>query len=269
MLMTAKILTLAGVPSDDVLEDVLADLLGPILDLGLEVNNGPVISTETGITPLLAHLREVPRRGITARGSQGLELSIRWHNSHGVLAMAATGSITIVYQHNEMRTEQVESVVRSALTKLHAPLATIEPNNGPFAQQRSAVVEAYQATRPKGEGRFDLAVGLTGFAWKTLLGEPLVEFFTEDALHALPDELASKVDSIWTVSTAADPADLDAQRAGDAAVRSALGNERFFDLETQTEPTLVPDIPELAPIPISIRVKDAADNWVWTHFNHE
>lgn len=125
---------------------------------------------------------------------------------------------------------------------------------------------AVRAATRTGSVFYGLYLGLAGVAHRMVLGDELVAMFGEDRLAALPPELAHRRNGRWVLTPTDDPMEWTYDRwcPGESAIIEALGREHFFDPSTGALPTVVPDLPEVAPY--RCRTRDPATG-TWTEHN--
>lgn len=119
------------------------------------------------------------------------------------------------------------------------------------------------ALRP-GPAQYGLCRGLAGVAHRMVLGDELVAMFGEDRLASLPGELASRHDAgRWVLTPTEDPLEwtYESWCPGEAAIIEALGKEHFYEPATNALPSVVPELPEVAPYPCCTKDLET-DEWV-------
>jgi hypothetical protein len=113
--------------------------------------------------------------------------------------------------------------------------------------------------------RYGLFRGLAGIAHRMVLGDELVAMFGEQRLASLdPSQGHRCASGHWVLATTAEPLDWTDDRwcPQEAAAISLLGPEHFFEPERGTLPTVVPNLPGVAPY--RCRTWDVTSKrWVW------
>lgn len=206
------------------------------------------------------------------------------HSSFGVLAKGAGNTLVIVaedrpgcvqgrialrWQFDPALGEAFVALLADLSELMSSPLAVLSHEvprheragwQSRVSMHRMAVREAL---RP-GPAQYGLCRGLAGIAHRTVLGDELVAMFGEDRLGSLPGELAHRRESGRWVLTPTDDA-LDWTYAqwcrGEAAIVEALGKEHFYDPATGALPSVLPELPEVAPYPCRTRDLET-DEWV-------
>jgi hypothetical protein len=100
--------------------------------------------------------------------------------------------------------------------------------------------------------QYGLSQGLAGVAHRMVLGDELMAMLGEDRLASLPPELAQHhPGGRWVLTPTDDPLEWTYEKwcEGEAAIIQALGPEHFFDPVSKALPTVVPELPKVAPYP--------------------
>lgn len=154
--------------------------------------------------------------------------------------------------------------------QLSSPLAVLSHRNANFRQRAgwdsrvgSHLMVVRKALRP-GRSHYGLFRGLAGVAHRMILGDELVAMFGEDRLGALPAELAQRhPGGRWVLTPTSDLLEWTYERwcPGEEAIIEALGPEHFYNPLTEALPSVVPELPQVAPYPCRTRVARSKE-WV-------
>lgn len=262
-LLHLYVYTLAGVPTGEVGRMTLEQLLAPVRHLGLRVDSGPNVEPEGTLDALHTFVDEQPSASFTGRGQQGLEVTVSWHDIVGVGDISRTGSLSMHVKATAVDVEALSDAMVQLVDTLHAPMATLEVTNGPFRARTRSHRDTYQADKVGVDRFFDLERGLSGLAWRTVLGPALVEFFGAAALDALPSERAMRTaGGSWLLRAPGLPGEVD-ETGGTATLIEALGQEYFFDPVNSAEPEHRPAIPVHAPYAHRVRRRSADGDIEW------
>lgn len=120
-----------------------------------------------------------------------------------------------------------------------------------------------EALRP-GPAQYGLCRGLAGVAHRTILGNEVAAMFGEDRLASLPSEMAHRRGpGRWVLTPTDDALEWPYEQwcPDEAGIIETLGPVHFFDPISGALPSVVPDLPKVAPY--ACRTLDPkTDEWV-------
>ena len=125
--------------------------------------------------------------------------------------------------------EQLLSMVAQVVSDLDLPYATVSRNRDFDSVHYEHAIAKRDVSDDRRFRRVQALDGLSGLAWRTVLGAPMVELITEERLRALGDESEQLADNVWMV-------------CGGAGVEDRIGREFFYQRETETLPTVRPEL---------------------------
>jgi len=193
--------------------------------------------------------------GVTAKGRCATLVIVTRNVPGDVL-----GRLSLSWQLDPVLTDGFVDLLADLSVLLSSPLAVLShqdlPGRPGWKGRESAHLSALEEALGPGV-QYGLHRGLAGVAHRMVLGDELVAMFGEDRLRSLPGDLASRHGSgRWVLTPTLDPLEwtCDHWWQGEAAIIGALGPEHFFDPVTRALPSVVPEIPGVAPYPCHTRV---------------
>ena len=256
-----KVSALPGVPAPSVLAELADVMVGPFLALDPVVDEGPALTTETGLKPLVEHLATRPN--FSAVGRSNYESSFRWNKYFKPHSpVVSTGSVTTFVEASAVEAEVLLEALVASTQVLDAPFASLDL--GGFAERDRVHVALFQEGKTGNDRIAGLGRGLSGVPWRTVLGPVLVDFFGVDVLRSLPSELAREVaEGFWLLTPCEQNDEWDAARwcSGEEQIIEALGRDRFFDPASGTLPTEYAPLPSIASIPVKAEQPTSRGEW--------
>ena len=263
-ILSLKIQPLPGIPVGSVLAELADVMVGPFLEFDPRVDEGPRLSVETGVTPLVEHLATRPQYSSVGRSKY--EGSFSWNQFLRPDGPLITGSVTAFVDASAIEVDDVVQSMLKAMQVLQAPFGYVD--TGSFGDRTDSHLELFQEGKTGSDRIAGLGRGLTGVPWRTVLGPAIVEFFGADKFKALPDELAREVtDDFWLLSPCERHEDWDPDSwcPGEAQIIDTLGRETFFNPATGTLPTVHAPLPPVASIPV--KTKQPGSDGIWEFHN--
>lgn len=261
-ILSAKIETLPGVPAGPVLGELAEELLGPFLGFEPVVYEGPALTVDSGVAPLVEHL--VTRPSFSSVGKSNFEALFGWSNYHKPQSPVSTGSVSVFVDIAAVDVDVVLNALVGAAQILQAPFSFLDVGRDRFRVRENTHRDLYQEGKTGVDRRAGLCRGLSGVPWRTVLGPVLVDYFGIDALRSLSGELASEIaDGFWLLTPCEQYEEWDPNlwSAGEEQIIEALGRDRFFDPVTSALPTVHPPLPPLAAIPVKTQQSFDGDAW--------
>lgn len=170
------------------------------------------------------------------------------------------GRLSLYWQFDLTLTDGLVDLLADVSNLVSSPLSVLSHQHEDFRVWmgwEARVGSHRQAEREaSSQPRQGLSAGLAGVAHRMILGDEVVAMLGEDRLASLPGEWAQRHKSgRWVLSPTVDPLEWTYERwcPGEAAIIEALGPRFFYDPVTKSLPTVVPDLPEVAPYPCRTR----------------
>ena len=154
--------------------------------------------------------------------------------------------------------ENVEPLVDGAArlcAALDAPLAMIHARDGPsFEQRKAAHRSAAEAVHGRAVYPWGPKWGLSGVAYRTVLGRPFVDLIGETALAESPSTVAERRGALWVLKGAADPTAWTGDRwtPEEREIAQRLGEDLFFNPTSGALPTRTPEIADFPSFPVYV-----------------
>ena len=207
-----------------------------------------------------------PSFGVKAKG-RGNTLVIFTRDFAGDLQ----GGLQLIWKLEPALADGFVDLLADLSVRLSSPLAVLSHDDvagrpGWRGRQNSHKYALREALHSRAV-RYGLFRGLAGVAHRTVLGDELVAMFGEERVASLPAELAFRHTSgRWVLTPTEDPLDwtCDEWCPGEAAIIQALGPEHFYNPATKALPSVVPELPKVAPYPC--RTRDPETN-EWLEHN--
>lgn len=258
-MIQSKIFVLSGIPEPTVRDYIASLLLEPLLPFGVRVYEGPHIANESGLAPLNDFM--VQRPNFTARGRKKVEVIFSWADKKHP-GIPTLGSLTTFINAQAASSQSLLNALIAVVKKLEAPFAYLDHLGfETFRDRQNHHRSIFQDQKGPGEDkRFGVFRGLSGIAWRSVIGPDLVRFFGQDALASLKPSLARKIDDgVWVLTPCSLPDEWSSKIycEGEREIIEALGRDKFFDPDTGALPTLFPDIRQMSPLPVKLRTAEA------------
>lgn len=254
-----KLIVLAGIPEPIIRANVASILLDLLLPFGVRVHQGPHATKETGLVPLNEFM--VQRPNFVARGRKNVEVMFSWADKQHP-GIPSLGSLTTFINAQAASSQSLLDALISVVQKLDAPTAYLDHLGfETFRDRQNHHRSVFQDQKGQGEDkRFGIFRGLSGIAWRNVLGPDLVRFFGQEALESLDSSLAEKIDDeVWVLTPCSLPEEWSSRAycEGEREIIKTLGCDKFFDPDTGVLPTHFPDIRSISPLPVKLRTPAA------------
>lgn len=255
--LDATVLTHSGLPDRSVLvvalERMLAHREPTIVFTRLEDGGAPVPS-DRPVQTIVDAWEVYPSSsfGVTAKG-RGNSLVIVTEDRAGDMQ----GRFILRWTFDPALTDGFVELLVDISELMSSPLAVLSHEGagrerpGWVTREHMHLLAVRQAFQP-GPVQYGLFRGLAGVAHRMVLGDELVAMFGEDRLASLPGELALRHQSgRWVLTPTQEPLEWTCATwcPGEAAIIDALGPEHFFDPVSGALPSVVPELPQVAPYP--------------------
>lgn len=259
---------LAGIPTQELLEQASTLVLEPMLPFGIRVYEGPILSNKTKLAPLHEHITERPN--FKARGRKSFEAIFNWEKLSRPL-LPLTGSITTFIKLEAVDVElMLDSLIKTSQL-LEAPFAYLDVLENYFRLRRNHHRDIYQEGKLGIDRVFGDFRGFSGIPWKTVLGPVYVDYFGVDKLRKLPPTLATEIaEDYWLLTPCKDHQDWksDVWCEGEKEIITMLGIESFFNPQTKEVAKKAPLIPECSSLPIKIQTMSGENSELeWVYLN--
>jgi len=252
-ILSSNLRVLAGIPTQEILEQATTHVLEPLLPFGIRVYEGPVLSNKTGLTPLHEHITERPN--FSARGRKSFEALFNWGKLSRPL-LPLTGSIRTFIKLEAVDIElMLDSLIKTSQL-LEAPFAYLDVLENDFGLRSDQHRDIYQEGKLGIDRVFGDFRGFSGIPWKTVLGPVYVDYFGVDKLRKLPPTLATEItEDYWLLTPCKDHQDWNSEVwcEGEKEIITTLGIESFFNPQTKELAKKAPSIPDCSSLPIKVQ----------------